>query len=629
MRDAIRILFVLVAIALSGIVPTGRAQAATLPDNPFNPWGSITVLGSPAPAGTTVEALIGGEVLATMPGGTVLGDYSLLIPADDPATPAREGGNDGEIVRIRVGGKFAVEAPAWTSGAMERFDLTVVANRTLVVRQSPPACQIGDGEFTTIDEAIQNSNDSDSVVICPGTYNEHLTVSAAITITGFDTATTIISDVSTIFYTTADGVTIDGLTLTTPSTTSAQRIQVMAGTATILNNTITGSTPGIDIGVDALDTQVTGNTISATDSYGVRISGSSSHEVTGNEITSNSSYGILVENADDNLIQGNTLQSNGTGVSLRSSADNVLLHNVVSGNDNGIYLELGSINNTIRQNDITGNLLYDLYNDQPGSIMAEENWWGSVVCTQVDGSVFDNEEGQGAVDFDPLLSETFSTGTPMACLPLALIVDQTAPPCATGVATYTDISSAVAAAGDGDTVIVCPGLYQDNVVVSSQVTIQSFGGPGVTTIEAASPSGHVIRVFNTSNVTISGFTLTGTGSDPYSGVALLTATSCTVTGNIMTGNYFGLSTYNASGNTIYNNSFTGNVQNALDNGTNSWNITPVMGTNVIGGTWLGGNYWDDYAGSDTTGDGLGDTALPHNNGGNIAVGGDSHPLVYP
>ena len=54
-----------------------------------------------------------------------------------------------------------------------------------------------------------------------------------------------------------------------------------------------------------------------------------------------------------------------------------------------------------------------------------------------------------------------------------------------------------------------------------------------------------------------------------------------------------------------------------------------MGTNIIGGIWLGGNYWDDYAGSDTTGDGLGNTLLPYTSGGNIAVGGDNQPLVYP
>ncbi|MGP8330132.1 MAG: NosD domain-containing protein [Methanosarcinaceae archaeon] len=84
----------------------------------------------------------------------------------------------------------------------------------------------------------------------------------------------------------------------------------------------------------------------------------------------------------------------------------------------------------------------------------------------------------------------------------------------------------------------------------------------------------------------------------------------------------------SSNNRIYNNYFH-NIKNAKDDGTNSWNITPTTGTNIIGGSWLGGNYWSDCAGADSTGDGLGDNLIPHDSSGNIDNGGDYHPLVTP
>jgi len=102
----------------------------------------------------------------------------------------------------------------------------------------------------------------------------------------------------------------------------------------------------------------------------------------------------------------------------------------------------------------------------------------------------------------------------------------------------------------------------------------------------------------------------------------------TIKNNTISNNYeYGVEIYSSINSLTYNNYFN-NTNNAYDDGNNIWNISKTPGTNIIGGSYLGGNYWSDYAGVDTDGDGLGDTNLPYNCSGNIQNGGDYLPLVF-
>ena len=101
----------------------------------------------------------------------------------------------------------------------------------------------------------------------------------------------------------------------------------------------------------------------------------------------------------------------------------------------------------------------------------------------------------------------------------------------------------------------------------------------------------------------------------------------TVTGNtVISNNDSGIRLSISPNNTIYNNHFN-NTNNAIDDRNNTWTTTRTQGTNIIGGPWLGGNYWSDYAGIDNNGDGFGDNLRPHNSSGGILNGGDYLPLT--
>jgi len=85
----------------------------------------------------------------------------------------------------------------------------------------------------------------------------------------------------------------------------------------------------------------------------------------------------------------------------------------------------------------------------------------------------------------------------------------------------------------------------------------------------------------------------------------------TFTENTIREGDYGISTKHSNGNTFYHNNFIDNkVQQYQLNSFNKWDD---------GGE---GNYWSDYTGIDSNGDGVGDTLLPH-----LEV--DYYPLIYP
>jgi parallel beta-helix repeat protein len=163
-------------------------------------------------------------------------------------------------------------------------------------------------------------------------------------------------------------------------------------------------------------------------------------------------------------------------------------------------------------------------------------------------------------------------------------------------------------------VTVFEGIYQENLIIDKPIVL--IGEDKNTTIIDGLDSESVISV-SSDRVIIKGFTIHNSGTnDEDAGIEIISEYNL-INGNNLTNNKKGIYLSGSSDNNcIFHNNFIDNDQNAYDSGdTNQWdNDYPS-----------GGNYWDDYTGTDNDGDGIGDT--PYNIPGGPSK--DKYPFMKP
>jgi parallel beta-helix repeat protein len=108
------------------------------------------------------------------------------------------------------------------------------------------------------------------------------------------------------------------------------------------------------------------------------------------------------------------------------------------------------------------------------------------------------------------------------------------------------------------------------------------------------------------------------------GIRLVYSNDNCISSNIVKKNNHGISLMQSSNNNrIFNNLFDNNI-NVFDEGVNFWNSEEViLSTNIIGGPFIAGNFWSDYAGIDGNLDGLSDIPYVISKKSQ-----DNYPLLY-
>ena len=297
-------------------------------------------------------------------------------------------------------------------------------------------------------------------------------------------------------------------------------------------------------------------------------------------------HGVLLYNSNNNTLYSNTITSNnGNGVCLIGSSNNNILYNSITDNLNGLFL-YESNNNNINYNSISSNSMHGVFLNQSSN------------NNNLSHNTLSDNDMNGVFLLDYCTGNTIGSNQITSNIGSGVKIENSSSNNIRFNLVYGNIQYGLLITGSDNT------LYSN--------TIKSNKRDGLFLLADTRT--------NISQNTIQGNT--------YDGVRGYKSSSDTITGNIINDNrgrgvFLDMFT---RGNLIYNNRiYNNNQRNTQDesaDNSNKWNTSNTQGVNIINGSYIGGNYYDDYTGPDSDGDGIGDT--PYQVYGNVY---DYYPLV--
>jgi parallel beta-helix repeat protein len=216
----------------------------------------------------------------------------------------------------------------------------------------------GPGNYTTIQEAINNATNGDTIFVYNNTYNENIdTKLKKISLMGEERDITIIKGQTTapVVKIGSSDVTITGFTVIGTPTEVVIQVVSLSDNVFIFNNVIKDGGYGISLLPTTSKVTITDNTIINHAFIGIQLQTSSYDVISGNRIENNGGQGIeLSLSSNHNSILNNSIINNAKEAILVggiTSTENTIAGNNISNNQIGIrFTSAGS--NTIKNNNI-------------------------------------------------------------------------------------------------------------------------------------------------------------------------------------------------------------------------------------------------------------------------------------
>ncbi len=231
----------------------------------------------------------------------------------------------------------------------------------------------GGADYEKIQDAINASEDGDTILIYEGSYFENIVVNRTLGLIGNGTGQTIIKgnwdmDFALI---SGNGVYCYGISfMKDVYHANHSALRIISDDVAIVNCSASNSSSGIFL--DGTDNTTISGTVCNSNIYGILLNDSHRCLIENNTSSENIGpycSGIRLEYSSNNTITNNTFRGNkvgvnGRGVYLKNSDHNTIARNNCSYNDQaGILLGIGSNFNTVSQN-----------------ILMETKWHGIYIC---------------------------------------------------------------------------------------------------------------------------------------------------------------------------------------------------------------------------------------------------------